>query len=71
MCIDAGIAEDDILTYEADCWNHLMNVWVDTVLKQLSNRLKKILEADLNEISLMLHVTTKIPSLLIALEKYF
>ena len=69
--LNNGIPDDQIHIFQADCWQHLRNVWFGAVIKQLSQRLSEVLESDLNEISPFLRVTTEVVSLLIALEKYF
>ena len=71
VALNNGIPDDQIHIFQADCWQHLRNVWFGAVIKQLSLRLSEVLESDLNEISPFLRVTTEVVSLLIALEKYF
>ena len=68
---ERGVERKDVHVHEADCWQHLRNVWVGEVINQLSERLSEILDSDLKEISPFLRVDTEVTSLLRAIEKYF
>ena len=68
---EAGIPEDQICIYQADCWHHLRNVWIGAVVKALSEHLSGILAEDLEKIPALYRVNTDISGLMIAMEKYF
>ena len=56
---------------EQDCTNHLRNVWVKGVLKELTKHLGALLEDKLTDISPILRVSANIESLLISFDKEF
>ena len=68
---EAGIPEDQICVFQADCWHHLRNIWIGAVVKALSEHLSGILADDLDNIPAMYRVNTDISALMIAMEKYF
>ena len=68
---EAGIPEDQICIYQADCWHHLRNVWISAVVKTLSEHLLGILAEDLEKIPALYRFNTDISGLMIAMEKYF
>ena len=68
---EAGISEDQICIYQADCWHHLRNVWISAVVTALSEHLSGILAEDLEKIPALYRVNTNISGLMIAMEKYF
>ena len=39
VALKQGISPDQVHIHEADCWHHLRNTWIGTVLDQLSERL--------------------------------
>ena len=68
---EAGIPEDQICIYQADCWHHLRNVWIGAVVKALSEHLSGIRAEDLEKIPALYRVNTDMSALMIAMEKYF
>ena len=63
--------EDESNVYEADCWNHLRNVWIGGVVLKLGQHLAEVLSNDLEAIPFMLCVTTDVTNLGRSTEKYF
>ena len=57
--------------YEADCWHHLQNVWIEVVVLKLGQHLTDVPENDLAAIPFLLRVTTDVANLRRAAEKYF
>ena len=65
------MTEDESYIYEADCWNHLRNVWIGGVFIKLGQHLAEVLSNDLGAIPFMLHVTTDVTNPGRSTEKYF
>ena len=65
------MSEEEIIVYEADCWQHLRAVWWKAMCGHLCQYLTEYLAEDLDKISKLLRVDMDIMSLLIATEKYF
>ena len=51
---------DDIRVLEVDCWNHLRNVWLGVITKELSNSLGNTLRVELDEIDSQIRFLTRI-----------
>ena len=69
--LEQGMSADEINAYEADCWQHLRNVWIGAVVLKLGQHLLEVLQADLLAIPFLLCVTTDVGNLGRATEKYF
>ena len=62
---------DDIRVLEVDCWNHLRNVWLWVIKKDLSNLIGNTMREELDGIDLRLRVLTIIKSVLCAINQDF
>ena len=65
------MAENEINFYKDDCWHHLRNVWIGSVVLKLSEHLAEVLSYDLEAIPFMLRVTTDVTNIGRATDKYF
>ena len=68
---EAGVPENQIHVFQADCWHHLRNVWIGAVVAALSQHLLGVLAKSLEQLPAMYRVNTDISRLMIATEKYF
>ena len=68
---EAGVPENQIHVFQADCWHHLRNVWIGAVVAALSQHLLGVLAKSLEQLPAMYRVNTDIIGLMIAMEKYF
>ena len=71
LCIAKGMTEDEIRMYLLDCYNHLRNVWIGAMDKELSTHLSDVMQEDLDNIDPRLRVSTKFGVVLFALDKEF
>jgi hypothetical protein len=71
--LDSGMSVEDITAFEGDCWHHLRNIWFGAVILRLSKTLEGILGDDLELISSIYRVASKmnVTELLRAIEKEF
>ena len=60
-----------IKLYLLDCHNHLRNVWIGKMNKELSKFLKEVLGEDLDNIDSRWRITTNFALILIAIDKEF
>jgi hypothetical protein len=68
---EIGLSEDQIKTFEADCWQHLRNVWFGAVSNALENELREILHDDLKELPAIYRIDLGIEDLCRCVEKVF
>jgi len=68
---DEGMDTSSIKIYEADCWQHLRNVWVGAVIASLGSFLDGFLGNDIVKFHFTLRITTDAIGILRAVEKYF
>ena len=68
---EEGMSDEEIAVFEADCWQHLRNIWFKAVYGHLCQYLTEYLADNLDKISKLLLVYMDIMLLLIATEKYF
>ncbi len=66
-----GMDAEQIKIFEADCWQHLRNVWIGAVIKHLGQHLGDVLKDDLVKIHHTLRISTDICDILRAVDKYF
>ena len=66
-----GLTDEQIVTYTADCWQHMRCVWGGASRIDLKDHMTELLLDDLRAIHPMLRVTADIGSLCLAVEKYF
>ena len=71
MCIAKGMTEDQICMYLLDCFNHLRNVWIGAMDKEMSTHLADVMREDLDNIDPRLRLSTKFGVVLFALDKEF
>ena len=57
--------------FEGNCWQHLHNIWLGTVIKHLSKSLADILKDDLGKIPAIYGIFAEIEDLLCCIEKEF
>ena len=69
--LEQGMTADKINVYEADCWQHLWNVWIGAVVLKLGQHLSEVLQEDLLAIPFLLRVTTDVGNLGRATKRYF
>ena len=55
-----GMSKDEIAVHQVDCWNHLRNVWIGALNKELSKYLSGVLIGDLEHIDPMFCVNTNV-----------
>ena len=67
----ALLSVEETVILEVDCWNHLRNVWLGGMTKELSKYLKVHLCEDLECIDSRLRVTPSIDMILRAVDKEF
>jgi hypothetical protein len=68
---ESGLSEDQIKTFEADCWQHLRNAWFGAVSNELENKLREILRDDLKELPAIYRIDLGIEDLCRCVEKVF
>ena len=66
-----GLTDEQIVTYTADCWQHMRCVWGGAGIIDLKDHMTELLLDDLRATHPMLRVTADIGSLCLAVEKYF
>ena len=75
VCKEKAVKEgrdpEDITVFQSACHHHLRNVWFGAVTKRLSGYLNELLQADLECIDRRYRVSTKMDSLLRAVDKEF
>ena len=71
MALKEGMDESKVKIYEADCWQHLRNVWIGAVMSRLGGHLDMVLMNDIKRIHFTLRITTDAVGILRAVEKYF
>ncbi|WP_440233711.1 hypothetical protein, partial [Escherichia coli] len=62
---------DEIKTYEADCWQHLRNVWIGAVCKALEIEMRDVLAEDLKELPDIYRIDLGVVDLFRCIEKVF
>ena len=70
-CKEKGTNTDAIKLYFLGCHNHLRNVWIGKMNKDLSKFLTEVLREDLDSIDSRWRVTTNFALILIAIDKEF
>ena len=68
---ERGMIATEIKIYQANCWQHLHNVWIVTVIKYLGKHMDEVINTDLRKIHFLLRFTTDIGNLMMAVKKYF
>ena len=71
ICLTERMTDSEIHIFEADCWQHLRNIWTGAVIIALADKLTESPKSDLDPISSIFRVTTNITGILRAIEKYF
>ena len=68
---EQGYSESEIKTYEADCWQHLHNVWIGAVCKALEVEMRDVLAEDLKELPDIYRINLGVVDLFRCIEKVF
>ena len=71
MCFETGMNEAQIRINLFDCHNHLRNVWIGAINKDISTHLSDLIQEDLDNIDSRLRVSTKFDVVLLAVDKEF
>ena len=50
LCLEKGMNEDEISIYLLDCFNHLRNVWIGAMDRDMSTHLSDLMQEDLDNI---------------------
>ena len=68
---EQGLPVDEINVREADCWQHLRNVWFGAVSKSINEYLCDVLASDLKELPPIYRINLDIDDLMRCIEKLF
>ena len=68
---EKGLSADQIMIFEADCWQHLRNVWFGGVSAAVSEHLREILADDLKELPTIYRINLDIDDLFRCIDKEF
>ena len=68
---EKGLSEDEVIVFEADCWQHLRNVWFGGVSSAVSSYLREVLADDLNELPSIYRINLDIDDLFRCIDKEF
>ena len=68
---EKGLSTDQIMVFEADCWQHLRNVWFGGVSAAVSGHLREILTDDMKELPTIYRINLDIDDLFRCIDKEF
>ena len=68
-CLEKGMNEDEICIYLFDCHNHLRNVQIGTMNRDLSTNSSDLMQENFDNIDSRLRVSTKFDMVLLAVDQ--
>ena len=71
IALEKGLSEEEVMVFEADCWQHLRNVWFGGVSSALSEHLREVLADDLIELPAIYRINLDIEDLFRCIDKEF
>eukprot|EP00956_Cyclotella_meneghiniana_P040422 scaffold194930_cov35-Cyclotella_meneghiniana.AAC.2 len=71
IALEKGLSEEEVMVFEADCWQHLRKVWFGGVSSALSEHMREVLADDLIELPTIYRINLDIDDLFRCIDKEF